>query len=399
MIDTLKSDLMRVVLLIGVVVPQCVSNPILGEDHSFRTGLPICQAEIAGVSCEFMSVDTGSTSCAIDRSWARRNLQDDYSVFKVQINTPVGIEKISAFRAVPLSAGGFAVRNVDLSIVDLSGYSVPMDYQMDGILGMSFLSDKIVEFDEAKGCRFLDRLPEVGSDETVLPLRREKTGPEIEVTLPGLGTRWLVIDTGSNGAISLKKQKVSVLDRMGHVVPVQSVEAYAGQGRLQQRSMSVLRWAQVGGVRFHNILIDDIPVETIGLGVLHHFQMILDFPGSRAILRFKGDGNECHLRSNASGLGVTLKRNGRILIHAIRDGSPADGLGLKPSDEITRIDGLDPGSLGYWQLQELLSEAGKTISLRVLRDGKETEMRMTLRHTIPFPPEFPPEKPEFNPEP
>ena len=83
----------------------------------------------------------------------------------------------------------------------------------------------------------------------------------------------------------------------------------------------------------------------------------------------------------------------------IRENSPASELGLTTTDEITMIDGLNPASLGYWQLQEILSQAGKKIPLTVLREGKEVSMEMTLRHSVPFPPDWPPEKPEFNPEP
>ena len=84
-----------------------------------------------------------------------------------------------------------------------------------------------------------------------------------------------------------------------------------------------------------------------------------------------------------SGIGVSLTTwDGRILVDAVIDGSPADEAGINPGDTITSIDGKPvKGRLLGDAIDDMDGEAETEVELRVLTPtGEERELRLTRKY-------------------
>jgi S1-C subfamily serine protease len=84
-------------------------------------------------------------------------------------------------------------------------------------------------------------------------------------------------------------------------------------------------------------------------------------------------------------LGVKLKAddNGKIQIEGLVDDSPAGKAGLKADDVIVKLDGKDVSGLEDFVKAIKAHKAGDKITLQVLRDGKEMEIKVTLGEAPP----------------
>lgn len=389
-----------------VVVAVCLLHGGIGtawqtagpEDDSRRTGTPVVSGKIGGISMPFLIADTGGERCSVNIGGDLHQLAG-YDTYQQRMTVFSGTRLVPFYRNVPVLLTGFPEKKVDLAQVNLEPFETLLDRRLDGIVGMPYLKEFVYEYSAANGCRLYGRLPEQTANAIVLPLRNAQLLPEIEVELPGLGKRWLILDTGSNGGLHLSKKHCAILQRMGYLVAARESESIDGHGKKVLSNASILRWIRIGDVELRNVSNQETPLESIGLSALRHFRMVLDFPGGQAFLYFVGEDKVCNATKNASGMAVNVKSNGRLGVLLLREDSPATELGIRVGDEISQIDGLDPKALGYWEVQDILGQAGKTIPLTVVRDGKSMEIQMPLRHSFPFPPEWPPEKPEFNPEP
>jgi hypothetical protein len=67
-----------------------------------------------------------------------------------------------------------------------------------------------------------------------------------------------------------------------------------------------------------------------------------------------------------------------VLIEGINPGSPAEKAGLKTGDVLIKIDGEEIKDLKDYQKVLVEKKVGDTIKMVVLRDGKETEISLTL---------------------
>ena len=368
-----------------------------GIQETRRTGFPVMVGGFDKASKQFLIIDTGSDGCLVDSKWATENLPGFETVRK-PAKSLSGETTLSILTNVPVHVGSQIAKPLEIGIVDMGPFSRP-DGGIRGVIGMSYLQDYVFEYSADKGCELHDELPEQGADAIILPLRNALLHPEIEIELPGLGKRWLALTHGFAGGISLSRTNTGILKRMGHLNAFPDVPMIDARGKSSTAKAGVLRWTRIGDTEFRNVPTIESTLESIGLELLRHFRMVLDFRRGQAFLYLDGKENVRSMSLNASGMTVNLTSNGQLGILKLREETPAADLGIRVGDEISRINSLAPKELGYWAVQDILGQAGKTIPLTVVRDGKSMEIQMPLRHSFPFPPEWPPEKPEFNPEP
>jgi S1-C subfamily serine protease len=84
-------------------------------------------------------------------------------------------------------------------------------------------------------------------------------------------------------------------------------------------------------------------------------------------------------------LGVQLKAddNGKIQIAGLAEDGPAGKAGLKTDDVIIKLDGKEVGEVADFVKAIKAHKAGDKITLQVLRDGKEMEIKITLGEAPP----------------
>jgi C-terminal processing protease CtpA/Prc len=78
--------------------------------------------------------------------------------------------------------------------------------------------------------------------------------------------------------------------------------------------------------------------------------------------------------------GMSLsRRNKMIIVSWIKDGSSASAAGIKVGDKLLSIDSTDAVRFSLLDVSRLCSEVGRSISIRVERDGHviDTQLRLS----------------------
>jgi Do/DeqQ family serine protease len=85
----------------------------------------------------------------------------------------------------------------------------------------------------------------------------------------------------------------------------------------------------------------------------------------------------------AKALGV--KETKGVVVALIKPGGAADRAGLKAGDVITAFNGVPVNDLNVFRNQVASTAPGTPVTLTVLRDGRELQLRATLEESIPQP--------------
>ncbi len=82
-----------------------------------------------------------------------------------------------------------------------------------------------------------------------------------------------------------------------------------------------------------------------------------------------------------SGLQVQPKthQDGGVVVTGVVNGSPAHKIGIRVGDRITQLNGKDVDSYTSWLNQTAMLPNGRTIALRLVRDGKGLTKKLTLQ--------------------
>lgn len=71
--------------------------------------------------------------------------------------------------------------------------------------------------------------------------------------------------------------------------------------------------------------------------------------------------------------------DGGVLVTGVTPGSPAQKVGIRVGDRVTQLNGKDVDSYTTWLNQTAMLPNGRTISLRLVRDGKGLTKKLTLQ--------------------
>ena len=85
----------------------------------------------------------------------------------------------------------------------------------------------------------------------------------------------------------------------------------------------------------------------------------------------------------AKKLGV--KESKGVVVAQIVPGGPADKAGLKAGDVITSFNGTEVNDINTFRNQVASTAPGSEVTLTVLRDGRQQQIRATLGEFIPHP--------------
>jgi len=120
----------------------------------------------------------------------------------------------------------------------------------------------------------------------------------------------------------------------------------------------------------------------VGNRILERFRVTLDYERRQVYLEpGKHYGDRDHL--TRAGLLLT-KRDGKVGVESVLANSPAERAGLKPGDQVLVVDGRDIAS---WDLPGITAlfddgEPGRKVPLRVLHNGREKQVKLTLAEVV-----------------
>ncbi len=117
-------------------------------------------------------------------------------------------------------------------------------------------------------------------------------------------------------------------------------------------------------------------VGILGMNFLKRYNVTFDFPGHLMYLRKSNRFDEPELR-DSSGLHI-LAQNGRIVIDAVDQDSPAAKAGIRAHDVIRRVDGEELQPANLQAIRRVFCSQGQTVRLAIERDKRIIEVTLKL---------------------
>jgi len=389
MVDALFNSYVAVVLaLVGVChdEPQSVADTELCR-RMFST---VTNVKYAGFQGHFL-IDTGAESTVLssppslidspDRSW---------EITKGHVDTQAGRLMVAK------------IQGIGLEVFDTSIQSKPVFYSpktkstkstlyIDGILGTLDFSQFVLHVN------LRDAVCEPTDSSNIPPqwfvtpfsLRpRLKHMPEVEVELPGAINLSLMLDTGSAFFMTLPKTQIERLIRGKALQRAGRIHALTAGGIIPIDTF-ILRTVSIGEFEFHDVMVCETEIDSLGMEFIDCFDTVLDFPNRE--MRLKPLETEWPLRipPDASGLILSFRDTDLLLVVRMEPDSAAVRSGLVEGDRVLLFDGKSPKDTSMRAMRKRLTEAGTTVKLKILRDGKELDIDLPLSRSYEYPPKWP----------
>jgi hypothetical protein len=293
-----------------------------------------------------------------------------------------------------LALPGLDLGKLTTAVVDESRAVSPMHNA--GIIGGAVFIPYVVEVDFERSLITLydpkSFAPEAGWEEVLLVF--ERNIPVIETTLRlGDGAEVpvrLIVDTGGKPQLALVANVGRKIAPAARVVRFLSGTGFRGDVIADHGRLAELRF---GSHRLSNVVTafwneDVAPAlgETktdgpLGLGTLYRFNLIFDYTRGRMFIkpnRYYADPFEL----NMAGMAVGKTVSGETVVQFVMEGSEAAKKGLRKGDVVAAVDGKAAGSYGFLELKRKFERAGKTVKVKVERDGVTREVRLKLKRII-----------------
>ena len=158
---------------------------------------------------------------------------------------------------------------------------------------------------------------------------------------------------------------------------------------VRSKNAYLIREMKVLGIRIYDVPAVESEINLIGLGVMRQLEFSVDFENAAAYVN-KSSPEGISFDLDASGLRTVNQHDNRVIVHLAMPDSPAEKNNIKAGDQLLEIDGRTASELSYWEIRKLLSQAGKTIPIKVTSNGQVREVQLPLSRKFEYPPKWKP---------
>jgi len=265
-----------------------------------------------------------------------------------------------------------------------------------GVVGGAVFVPYVVEIDFEKRLITLydpkTFAPEAGWEEVPLVIEQNMPILETSVRLDGgaeVPVR-LIVETGWKHQLALavnEGKKIATPARALRFLTGTGLrgDVFADNGRVSELKIGthVLKSIVTGFVTPDQIPILGITKTDgpLGLSTLCRFNLVFDYSRGRMLIRpnrYYAGPSEL----NMAGLAVGKKVSGETVVQFVMEGSEAAKKGLKKGDVVMTVDGKPAGSYGFVELNRKFGRDGKTVKLKVARNGETREVRLKLKRIV-----------------
>lgn len=363
---------------------ECTDQGVLAE-FTFTKGdygifLPV---QFKGKEHLFV-FDTGATLTVFDTSLKHNLGRGKKTVFARTSGKPIPVEIFDAPKAFlgPLSMQGCG----EVVCMDLKIMGNVAGRKIDGIIGMNFLKNHIVQIDFDRGkLLFLKTMAKNNSYwGTPLPITYNLMGmPQIKGSvLDSIMVEFsedFVIDTGADFAGDLNRKILDEILARGKT-KVSEEQFGTGSGIMKSRIIRISD-IQIGPSYCKNLIFREGNWSSLGLEFLSRHLVTFDFPSNRLYLK-KGKDFDKIDEINMSGLHLVCVSN-EVVVHSVDEGSPAHEAGIHTDDVIAQINNKDSNAYEMWEVRDILkSKDGQEITMTIKRGDEIKEVSLTLRRKI-----------------
>jgi hypothetical protein len=261
------------ILLAALLPLPTLSGAVTEIPFRYERGLVWVKVSVAGQPepLNFL-LDTGAGATILNLETARRLQLSFGNTETVQgVSGCCAANWVDGFHA---SFADVALRKYLLA-VDLSALSRISQRKIDGLIGADFFQHRIVQIDYAAGkIRLLDKSVSVATDSQILPLEKRNGTFSIPVTIAGVESQWMRLDSGCDDALLWTVSKNRASESLAKV----SVGISSGSSERPVKADVMLGTEQVNDVkvRIHDGAIFPGESGLVGNGILSRFKVTID---------------------------------------------------------------------------------------------------------------------------
>ncbi|MFN9718792.1 MAG: aspartyl protease family protein [Planctomycetota bacterium] len=304
-----------------------------------------------------------------------------------QIETPHGVTSIDVYSSVVASVEGFpsmTVAPIGLDVRTLFGTEYP-DFQ--AVLGLEYLSHRVVVINSGRVSVHPTLPSNVNTFNAIKMGDSAKELVHCDLLIEGHGKVRFRIDTGQSSACRmdaqlierLKEKRICVEGLRTETRTISSVRTSQG---------FILRKVRLADVEFANVPVSVGNSNAIGLGILRHLNLAIDFPNQRLLVGKPPQDKIDRFPLNATGMLASFGQNEQLMVRAIRPDSPATKAGIEVGDEVVMIEGKDVEKLSFDDVTELFAQDGKTIQIQLRRGMDVRTVELALKLPFEYPPNW-----------
>lgn len=295
-------------------------------------------------------------------------------------------ETFAFAKVASLRIGGAEVRDQDFIVLPVrAGFGVSGNAPVDGLIGAEVLARFVTVFDYARK-RVTFELPGAPSVGTKVPFLFSGMQPEVPCAIDRIEAQ-CTIDTGSRSSLDLLAPFIAANPS---VVPAHATAPGVngfGVGGADAGRLGRLRTLEIGGFELTNLIagLSDATsgsfatpgiAANVGGGVLKRFTVTFDYPHQTMSLQ-PNDSFAAPDRYERSG--IFLINQGKLVVAAVRPGTPAADAGIVKGDVVVSLDGVTGAALTLGAVREAFQRpSGTRLRLGLLGKGATALRAVTL---------------------
>jgi predicted aspartyl protease len=332
-------------------------------------------------------IDTGASDTVIDKQILLE--VGAHAEGTRRVLSPIGMTNLEIFSGVEIALGQFPPATVKPTAVVTSATFADIYPKVDLFLGLDYLRKGVVLL-SADRISFATKTPD---DFGVLESVSFSQTPTLRMCFEGTNVvddekaEQFHIDTGATSECRIIASLQQDLETRGLCVRGMRSESRTVSG-VRHDQAYILREVNVGGVRFRNVPVSVGTSNAIGLGLLRHLNLAIDFPNQRLLVGKPPQEKIDRFPLNATGMLASFNQNEQLMVRTLRPDSPATKAGIEVGDEVLMIEGKSVEQLSFDDVTELFAQDGKTIQIQLRRGMQVRTVELALKLPFEYPPNW-----------
>lgn len=245
-----------------------------------------------------------------------------------------------------------------------------------GVVGLGLFGSRVVTIDYPRKQLIVESgaLP-APDGRTVLKATFDDGIPSVQIDVAGVAFR-AHLDSGSTGFLGLPVGAAQTL-------PLEAAPVQIGRARTASGDYAVLEARLKGSVTIGALGLEnpklrfvDLPRANLGSDLLRTLVVSVDRKNGRVRLVSAGKPLEPSERPRLGVLTRGLK-DGLLPVENVAPGSPADAAGVRPGDQIVRLNDHAVADMSPAQLGEAM--LARPLAIALLRDGEAVELKLEAK--------------------
>lgn len=261
-----------------------------------HTGHILVSASLDEAESRWFLLDTGAEGLVIDTTEADRSGLE--WVFKVQQAAHDKPTQRGWVRCMFLRVGPLQIENSILATTNFTPFQSYLNNEAIGILGYDLFASAVVELDASKSAVRLFRSDQYpGQALRWYPLRFSAKLPFIRCRVNGVRDADFLIDTGSNGSISLRDEAIERFGISREAIPDSRSATLQDNTKLTITTVKQRPRLDGFDIAGHHMMNTEFSVDrkkppyagvdfagSIGMEILSQFKVVFDYPNQRIAL-------------------------------------------------------------------------------------------------------------------